>query len=181
MQNLAQRIADGRLPNCVITAVIASNDTCAGIERAKALGLPCQVVRRKDYEKGAAGVEAFSDVVFGHAKGAQADLICLTGFLSLLPIPDDYDGRILNIHPSLLPAFGGKGMHGQHVHQAVIDHGCKVSGCTVHLADQTYDTGPILIQKTCVVHPNDTAQTLAKRVFELECEAYPEAIQTFLA
>ena len=88
-------------------------------------------------------------------RDAQADLICLTGFLSLLTIPDDFDGRILNIHPSLLPAFGGKGMHGQHVHQAVIDHGCKVSGCTVHLADQTYDTGPILVQKTCAVKPDD--------------------------
>ena len=75
MQNLAQRIADGRLPNCFIAAVIASNDTCAGIERAKDLGLPCQVVRRKDFDKGAAGVVAFSDVVFGHARDAQADLI----------------------------------------------------------------------------------------------------------
>lgn len=171
MQNLADRIAAGSL-NAQIVCVVASNTKAFGIERARQLGLPCHVVARKEYEDSA----AFSAEVFDKARSAGAELICLAGFLSLLVIPDDYNWRIINIHPALLPSFGGKGMHGQHVHQAVIDHGCKVSGCTVHFADPTYDTGPILVQRTCPVLPDDSPESLAARVYEQECEAYPQAI-----
>jgi phosphoribosylglycinamide formyltransferase-1 len=104
------------------------------------------------------------------------DLVCLAGWLHLLPIPADFRHRVLNIHPSLLPAFGGKGMYGRHVHEAVLAYGAKVSGCTVHFADDTYDTGPILVQRCVPVLDADDADTLAARVFEAECEAYPEAI-----
>ena len=171
MQNLAQRIAAGTL-NAEITCVIASNDKALGIERAKGLGLAHAVIPRKAY----ADTAAFSDAVFARIREAKADLVCMAGFLSLLAIPDDYAWRILNIHPSLLPSFGGKGMHGRHVHEAVLAHGAKVSGCTVHFADPTYDTGPILVQRSCPVLPGDTADVLAARVFERECLAYPEAI-----
>ncbi|MEM9348226.1 MAG: phosphoribosylglycinamide formyltransferase [Planctomycetota bacterium] len=171
MMNLCDCIEGGSL-NAEIVCVIASNTTCKGIERAQQRGLSVQVLRRKDYS----GKHAFSDELFQACRDRRADLLCLAGFLSLLVIPDDFAGRVLNIHPSLLPKFGGKGMHGHHVHQAVIDAGETESGCTVHLADNTYDTGPILLQKTCPVLPDDTADTLAGRVFELECDAYPQAI-----
>ena len=172
MQNLNERTRAGAL-DAELACVVASNSTCFGIERARELGLPVEVLPRKEY----ADKFAFSDAVFGACRKHQADLICLAGFLSLLVIPPDYEGKVLNIHPSLLPSFGGKGMHGKHVHQAVLDHGCKVSGCTVHLADNTYDTGPIVVQKCCEVKDEDTAESLAARVFELECESYPEAIE----
>ncbi len=172
LQNLYERTQAGTLSAQIVT-VIASNSTCLGIERARRLGLTVHVLPRKQYKD----KQAFSDAVFSACRDAGADLVCLAGFLSLLVIPDDYTGKVLNIHPSLLPSFGGQGMHGRHVHEAVLAHGCKVSGCTVHLADNTYDTGPILVQKCCEVKDNDTPDTLAARVFELECEAYPEAIE----
>jgi phosphoribosylglycinamide formyltransferase-1 len=104
------------------------------------------------------------------------DLVCLAGWLHLLPIPDDFRHRVLNIHPSLLPAFGGKGMYGRRVHEAVLAYGAKVSGCTVHFADDTYDTGPVLVQKCVPVLAGDDPDALAARVFAAECEAYPEAV-----
>jgi phosphoribosylglycinamide formyltransferase-1 len=115
--------------------------------------------------------------VFELCDEAGADLVVLAGWLSLLILPDRYRGRVLNIHPSLLPSFGGKGMYGHKVHQAVIDYGCKVSGCTVHFVDDTYDTGPIVLQRACAVLAADTADALAARVFEEEKVAYPEAIR----
>ena len=108
---------------------------------------------------------------------ASVDLVCLAGFLSLLHIPDDFRGRVLNIHPSLLPAFGGLGMYGNRVHKAVIDSGVRISGCTVHLADEAYDTGPILVQRCCPVEVGDTPETLKIRVWEEEKTAFPDAIR----
>lgn len=172
LQNLAERIEAGTL-RAKISVVISSNDQAYGLTRAKDLKVPAFVVPRKQYESPA----EFSDHVFGLVRDAGADLVCLAGFLSLLVIPDDYAHRVLNVHPALLPAFGGQGMYGKHVHEAVIQAGCKVSGCTVHFADQHYDRGPIVAQRTCEVAEDDTPETLAARVFERECEAYPEAIQ----
>ena len=169
--NLHQRIEQGAL-DAEIVCVIASNDHCKGIERSQNLGLSVHVLPRKQFDD----KHAFSDAVFTACRDANADLLCLAGFLSLLVIPEDFENRVLNIHPSLLPKFGGKGMHGHHVHQAVLEAGEPESGCTVHLADNTYDTGPVLLQKSCPVQPDDTADSLAARVFELECDAYPQAI-----
>jgi phosphoribosylglycinamide formyltransferase-1 len=182
MVNLAERVAaddPARRLHAQISIVIASNDTAAakGIARAHDLKLPTYVVPRKGYDS----TESFSEHVFGLIRDAGADLVCLCGFLSLLQIPDDYAGKVINIHPALLPAFGGQGMHGRHVHQAVLEHGCKLTGCTVHFADQTYDTGPILVQRSCPVLEDDTPETLAARVFEQECEAYPQAINLIAA
>lgn len=174
MQNLAHAIARGEL-DASIKLVIASNDTAAapGIQRAHEHKLPCMVVPRKQF----ADVADFSRHVFGLVRDAGCSHVALCGWLSLLQIPDDFAHRVVNIHPALLPAFGGQGMWGHHVHQAVLDAGCKVSGCTVHYCDQTYDTGPILVQRTCPVEEGDTPDILAARVFEQECLAYPQALQ----
>ncbi|MEM7627133.1 MAG: phosphoribosylglycinamide formyltransferase [Planctomycetota bacterium] len=175
MVNLAERINSGAL-DAEVRLVVASNDKAGGIAKARAFGLPCAVVKRKEFDNSA----AYSQRIFGLVRDAGCELVCLAGFLSLLVIPEDFDRRVMNIHPSLLPAFGGKGMHGRHVHEAVLGAGETVSGCTVHFADNTYDTGPIVLQRTCPVLPEDTPETLAARVFEQECEAYPEAIQEFI-
>ena len=103
----------------------------------------------------------------------------MAGFLQFLLVPDDFQDRVMNIHPALIPAFSGKGFYGHHVHEAVIAAGVKESGCTVHFADNEYDHGPILLQRTVPVLPEDTPATLAERVFAAECEAYPEAIRLF--
>ncbi len=177
MQNIAEAIARGEL-DAKINLVVASNDTpggaaAKGIERAHALKLPTMVVPRKSY----ATVADFSQHLFGLVRDANCNMVALAGWLSLLEIPDDFAHRVVNIHPALLPAFGGKGMWGHHVHQAVLAAGCKVTGCTVHFCDQTYDTGPIIAQRTCEVSEDDTPDTLAARVFEQECIAYPHALQ----
>jgi folate-dependent phosphoribosylglycinamide formyltransferase PurN len=103
----------------------------------------------------------------------------MAGFLKFLPIPDDFRNRVLNIHPALIPSFCGHGYYGRRVHEAVLASGVKVTGCTVHFADNEYDHGPIVLQRTVPVLDDDTPDTLAQRVFEQECEAYPEAIQLF--
>ena len=103
----------------------------------------------------------------------------LAGFMCLIRIPDGFLGRVMNIHPALIPAFCGKGYYGHHVHEAVLEYGAKVSGCTVHFADNVYDHGPVIVQKTVPVLDGDTPDSLAARVFGKECEAYPEAIRLF--
>jgi len=105
--------------------------------------------------------------------------ILQAGWLCLWKIPEKYNLRVMNIHPALLPCFGGKGMWGHHVHEAVLKAGCKVSGCTVHFCTDEYDNGPIITQRTCTVEEDGTPQTLAARVFEQECIAYPQAISLF--
>jgi phosphoribosylglycinamide formyltransferase-1 len=119
----------------------------------------------------------FAEGVWAAVRTFAPELVCFAGWLHLVPIPEDFRHKVLNIHPALLPAFGGKGMYGRHVHEAVLDYGAKVSGCTVHFADDTYDTGPILVQKCVPVKEGDDPDTLAARVFQAECEAYPEAIE----
>ena len=171
LQNFIDRIADGQL-RARIVLVIASRPGIAGIERAQRAGLPVKIVERKKFDS----VAAFSEEIFSLCDQASADLICLAGWLSLLKIPESAAGRVMNIHPSLLPKFGGKGMYGHHVHQAVLDHHDDISGCTVHYVDNSYDNGPVILQRTCPVLPNDTATSLAHRVFEEEKLAYPKAI-----
>ncbi len=165
LQNFIDRIADGRL-RAVIVGVVSSRADAFGLERAKRAGLPSVAVERGN-----------PDRTWDAVRGFAPDLVCLAGWLNLLPIPEDFRDRVLNIHPALLPAFGGKGMYGHRVHEAVIRAGETESGCTVHIADNTYDTGPILVQKRVPVKRDDTPEALAARVFEAECEAYPEAIR----
>jgi formyltetrahydrofolate-dependent phosphoribosylglycinamide formyltransferase len=174
LQNLIDQVAQKRL-DARIRLVIGSKAGIKGIERAAGAGIEAFCIQRKD----CTSLAHFSQRVFAMCDEAKVDLVCLGGWLSLLEIPDKYVGRAMNIHPALLPSFGGKGMYGRFVHQAVIDHGCKVSGCTVHFVDNTYDSGPIILQRTCPVIEGDDASTLAARVFEEERIAYPEAIRLF--
>jgi phosphoribosylglycinamide formyltransferase 1 len=175
LQNMIDLIAKGQLP-ATVELVIASRPDAYGLQRAAKAGIPALVIQRKGIPP-----DEFSRRIQYAIRAARADLVCMAGFLSLWTIPDDYAGRVMNIHPALLPSFGGKGFYGHHVHEAVIRTGCKVSGCTIHFADNIYDHGPIIAQRCVPVLEDDTADTLAARVFEQECVAYPEAIRLFAA
>jgi formyltetrahydrofolate-dependent phosphoribosylglycinamide formyltransferase len=176
LQNLLNHLADGRLA-AQIRLVVSSHADAFGLVRAEQAGVPATVVQRADY----ASREEFSHAIFERCRHAGVDLVCLAGFLQLLRIPDDFQGRVMNIHPSLIPAFCGKGYYGHRVHEAALAYGVKLSGCTIHFADNLYDHGPIILQRAVPVLDNDTPDTLAARVFEEECKAYPEAIRLFAA
>lgn len=172
LQNLIDRIDDHRL-SAEIVAVVSSNPDAFGNERARRANIPVTVVPRR--------TPGFAAAVFDAVRAANPDLVVLAGWLHLLTIPRDFRFRVLNVHPSLLPSFGGKGMYGHRVHEAVLAYGVKVSGCTVHFADDSYDNGPVVVQRTVPVLDDDTPDTLAARVFAAECEAYPEAIRLVAA
>jgi formyltetrahydrofolate-dependent phosphoribosylglycinamide formyltransferase len=174
LQNLIDHRAAGSLPARVVL-VVSNRVDAYGLERADLADIPTLVVRRN----ACASAEEFGQRIFDGCRQAQVDLVCLAGFLQFLPIPEDFQNRVLNIHPALIPAFCGKGFYGERVHQAVLDAGVKVTGCTVHLADNEYDHGPIVLQRPVPVQDDDTPETLAERVFATECEAYPEAIRLF--
>lgn len=166
--NLADEADAGRLP-IEIALVIASSE-CPGAARARERGLPVVV------EPG----EIDADRLESLLRGARAEWALLCGYLKLVRIPDAFAGRVVNIHPALLPKFGGPGMYGLRVHRAVLAAGERESGCTVHLCDDVYDRGEILLQMRCRVEPGDAPETLAARVFELEKRAYPEALRRLL-
>jgi phosphoribosylglycinamide formyltransferase-1 len=174
LQNLLDRAADGRLPARVVQ-VVSSRAGASGLERARRAGVPAVAVSRKE----AGSPEEFSRRVFGPCREAGAGLVCMAGFLQLVHIPDDFRGRVMNIHPALIPAFCGQGYYGRRVHEAVLACGVKASGCTVHFADNQYDHGPIILQRVVEVRDDDTPEALAARVHEQENEAYPEAIRLF--
>jgi phosphoribosylglycinamide formyltransferase 1 len=160
LQNLIDRIADGRLSACIV-GVVSSRADAFGLERARRAGIPTHVDKK---------------TVFDAVRPWQPDFVVLAGWIHLLRIPDDFALKVVNVHPSLLPAFGGKGMYGRHVHEAVLASGARVSGCTVHFADDTYDTGPIVHQAVVPVLDGDTPDALAERVQAAERDAYPEAL-----
>ena len=172
LANLTEHMASEHLP-IQIVLVVSSNSKAYGLKLAADLGFKSLTLNPKDYTDQA----QYSQQLFDQLRSARAELVCLAGWLWLLEIPDDFAHRVVNIHPALLPSFGGTGMYGHHVHGAVLAAGCKISGCTVHFADQTYDTGPIIVQRTCKVREDDTPDSLASRVFEQECIAYPQALR----
>lgn len=174
MINIQKEIEDGRL-NAQIVAVISSLSNVRGVQLAQGLGLDPVIIRKKDHPD----IEEFSGEIAKVLDDAKVDLVVQAGWMCLWHIPANYENRVMNIHPALLPAFGGQGMYGHHVHEAVVKTGCKVSGCTVHFCTNEYDAGPIIAQRTCEVKDDDDADALADRVFEQECLAYPEAIQLF--
>ena len=174
LRNFLDHIADGRL-SAEIAIVIASRPDCGGVAKARSAGVACEVVARRDF----ADTASFSRAIFDRLRDAGVDLVALSGFLSLIEIPDDYRFRVLNIHPGLVPAFCGKGFYGHRVHEAALARGVKVSGCTVHFADNEYDHGPIVAQRSVPVLEDDTPETLAARVFAAECELYPACVQLF--
>ena len=170
LDNLLERIASGHLA-ATIELVVSSREDVRGVRIAEAAGIPVSVVSPRGV-----AVADFSQAIFDACDSCLADLAVMAGFLHLVRIPSRFAGRVVNIHPSLLPAFGGKGFHGMHVHRAVIERGCTLSGCTVHFVDDEYDHGRILLQKAVPVLCDDTPDSLAVRVFAAECEALPEAI-----
>ena len=172
LRNLIKQQESGQL-DVEFKLVISSRPSAAGLAYAKAANIPQHIVSRADH----ASAENYRDAMFAPCREAQVDYVLMGGFIQHVLIPADFAHRVLNIHPSLIPAFCGKGYYGSHVHRAVLDYGAKVSGCTVHFVDDQYDHGPILLQRVVGVEPNDTPETLAARVFDAECEAYPEAIR----
>jgi len=174
LQNLIDKIHAGAL-DAEIALVLSSREDAYGLERARAAGIPTAILPSRKHRN----FDAMSDAIHAHLREHPVDLIVLAGFMCFFRIPPEYAGRVMNIHPALIPAFCGKGMYGHRVHKAVLEYGCKISGCTVHFADNEYDHGPIILQRTVPVLDDDTLETLAARVFEQECRAYPEAIQLF--
>lgn len=169
LMNLHDRCRSGEL-DAEIPLVVSSAAT-SGLDRARRAGLHTQLI------KGEIPAETLASLASEH----RLDLIILAGYLKLVRLPTELEGRVLNIHPALLPKFGGAGMYGHRVHRAVLDAGETESGCTVHECDNAYDTGRILLQARCPVLADDTPETLADRVFALETEAYPAAIRMALA
>ncbi len=174
LANLLERIATKEL-DARIEVVVSSTSKARGIDIAKQAGIETHVITPRDYTS----VEAYSEATFDACRAASPHLVVMAGFLKFVTIPPDFEGRVVNIHPSLIPAFCGHGYYGHHVHEAVLAYGAKVSGCTVHFVDQQYDHGPIILQRVVPVAENDTPDTLAARVYAAECEAYPEALRLY--
>ncbi|MGY8766815.1 MAG: phosphoribosylglycinamide formyltransferase [Pirellulales bacterium] len=174
LKNLLATIARDQLWIEVVS-VISSSAKASGIRYAEEAGIPFSVIRQKDFDL----TEAFSEAIFSQLRETQADLTVMGGFLKHILIPADFENKVVNIHPALIPAFCGKGYYGSRVHQAAIDYGVKISGCTIHFVDDDYDHGPIIDQAVVPVEVNDTASTLAGRVFDAECDLYPKTLQAF--
>lgn len=174
LRNLIEHIAAGRL-DAQIPLVVSSSPEAGGLKIAAEAGIATAVVERARY----ADTGQFSAAVFARCRAAGPHLVALGGFLKRLAIPADFQNRVMNIHPALIPSFCGKGFFGHHVHEAALEYGVKLSGCTVHFVDDQYDHGPIVLQRAVPVLDGDTPDTLAARVFAAECEAYPEALRLF--
>ena len=172
LRNILQRIAGGGL-DVAVKLVISSTPQAAGLQIAAAAGIPACIMCASQY----ADTAVYSEVLFQACREAQVELVVMGGFLKHVLIPADFVNRVTNIHPGLIPSFCGKGYYGHHVHQAALDYGVKVSGCTIHFVDNEYDHGPIILQQVVPVLEDDTPETLAARVFTAECEAYPQALQ----
>lgn len=180
LENLLAVIARGEL-NATVVHVISSKPGVRGLEVAERAGIPHEAVIRRHFPDSV----AYSDATFAALAPAQPQLILLCGFLRQLVVPPAWEGRILNIHPALLPQAAsyaaGRGFYGERVHHAILEHGDAVSGATVHLVTNDYDEGPPLLQREVPVQPDDTPATLGARVFAAECALYPEALRRYLA
>ncbi len=172
LQNLIDRIQAGAL-RATIEIVVSSRREVAGVQKAEAAGISCSIVREKD----STNHGEFSAAITRCLRNANVDLVVLAGFMVLWKIPEEFSGRVINIHPALIPDHCGKGLYGMRVHTSVIRSGDTMSGCTVHYADNQYDHGPVILQRLVPVEHGDTPETLARRVFEAECKALPQAIQ----
>jgi phosphoribosylglycinamide formyltransferase-1 len=172
LRNLIEKIRSGALP-VEIRLVISSNPQAQGLEFAREAGIRALVIEKSK----AASAAEFSERIFGACRAAGVTYVVMGGFLKHVLIPPDFENRVVNIHPALLPAFGGKGMYGLRVHQAVLDAGEKTTGCTVHFVDNEYDHGPLILQRQVAVMPGDTPESLQARVFAAECDALPDALR----
>jgi phosphoribosylglycinamide formyltransferase 1 len=172
LKNLLEHRERAGLP-IDVRLVISSSSKAAGLQIARDAGIEALVVQKSAYSSEA----EYSDAMFSPCRTAGAQLVVMAGFLKHVLIPDDFIGKVINIHPSLIPAFSGDGMYGINVHRAAIQRGVQFSGCTVHYVDNQYDHGPIILQRICPVPAGCTPEQLAAAVFELECEALPAAIE----
>ncbi|MDR3183444.1 MAG: phosphoribosylglycinamide formyltransferase [Planctomycetaceae bacterium] len=172
LKNIIERISAGKV-SAEIVAVISSAANVVGLQYAEEESIPVEIIERSQ----CGSLKEFSEANFNVCRSYQADYVVLAGYLRFLEIPKDFENRVLNIHPSLIPAFCGKGYYGNIVHSKALEYGVRVSGCTVHFVDQDYDRGPIILQRTVEVYEDDTPDTLNDRVFAAECLAYPEALE----
>ncbi len=174
--NIADCIERGELPASV-AMVISSRAEVPAVQRARERGFDVRIATRKSFTDEIEMHDAITSWLLEHL----VDVVCLAGYLRWFRVDSSFENRVMNIHPALLPDHGGHGMYGPRVHRAVLESGATVSGCTVHFVDDQYDHGPIILQRTCPVLPDDDEDHLADRVFEQECVAYPESIRLFAA
>lgn len=174
LQAIIDAIEKGDIP-ARISLVISGNKEAYGIERVKEYGIPYTVIQKKDYKD----EDTFSQAILDNLHSRKVDIVVLGGYLNILPkkVVESYKNKIINIHPSLIPAFCGNGFYGKKVHQAVLDYGVKITGATVHFVDEGTDTGPIILQQPVMVLPGDDADSLAKRVLKVEHDLLPEALR----
>jgi phosphoribosylglycinamide formyltransferase 1 len=176
LKNFIDLVAEGQLP-VDIRLVISSSAKAGGLQFARDAKIETAVIERRQFETD----QDYGNAIFAACRAAGVDYVVMAGFLKLAPVPDDFIGRVVNIHPALLPSFGGAGMYGNRVHQAVLDYGAKVTGCTVHFVDNEYDRGPVIWQQPVPVFDDDSADSLAARVFLAEKEAYPHVLKLLAA
>ena len=176
LKNLLDLASEENLP-VDVRLVISSSAGAGGLQFARDANIATAVFDRKQFASDA----EYGTAVFDACRAAGVDYVVMAGFLKLAPVAEDFANRVVNIHPSLLPAFGGHGMYGHRVHQAVLDYGAKITGCTVHFVDNEFDQGPVIWQQPVPVFPDDTADSLAARVFLAEKEAYPHVLKLLAA
>ena len=172
LKNMIDRIKSGTL-DAEIKLVVSSSASARGLQYAEEEVIPIAILERPGFKSQG----EFSTAIFDACREAEVDYVAMAGYIRFLDIPDDFTNRVLNIHPSLVPAFCGKGYYGDHVHAKALEHGVKISGCSVHFVDHKYDNGPVILQKAVEVRETDTIASLNDRVFDAEREAYPEALQ----
>jgi phosphoribosylglycinamide formyltransferase-1 len=175
LENLFEHIDAGKLGNTEISLVLSSKESAFGLERARRRGIPAVAVPRARYPD----IDRFNDALHAELTRYEVDLVALLGFLSLFQLRGKFEGRTLNVHPSLIPAFCGEGFYGDRVHKAVLASGVKVSGATVHFLNERYDEGPIILQEAVPVLEHDTPDSLAARVIKAERRLVPEAIRLY--
>ncbi len=158
--------------NLNIKCIYSNKSDAFVLERAKKLNIPTFVFSKHDFYE--------TDIVYDHLKSLQIDLIVLAGFLWLIPVNLTQNFIIINIHPALLPKYGGKGMYGDKVHKSVVENGEKESGITIHYVNENYDEGAIIFQAKCIVMPEDTPDDVASKVHALEYEHFPKVIEEIL-
>jgi formyltetrahydrofolate-dependent phosphoribosylglycinamide formyltransferase len=176
LESLCERIDAGELRGEVVV-VVASREDAGGLARARRRGIPALAVSRKRHRD----VGAFNDALHAALAGHEIDVVALLGFLSPFETRGRFDGRAINVHPALIPAFCGRGFYGHRVHEAVIESGARWTGATVHFVDAEYDHGPIILQEPVAVLDDDTPETLAARVQAVERRLVPEALRLFAA
>ncbi len=186
MQAIVDAVETGEL-NITIGAVVSDKSDAGVLDRARASNIPTIVIDPKAYADASidaySGASVYASELVLKLEKCGINFVALAGYLRIIPpeLVARFNGRMLNIHPSLLPSFGGKGFYGRRVHVAVLEHGVQWTGATVHLVDAEYDTGPIVLQKPVRVEPDDTPESLAARVLKTEHELYPAALKMFAA